>query len=487
LLSTVRARILALVAACGLTASLLVPALGVAEVSAAAPTVGATAPTARPVASRDALTRKPGKPNKKWKVPMGPKFNNPMVEKHRFTIERHILRAIRNTPRGEKIIISAYSLDRQVFADELIRAYKRGVKVQVLLNDHLVPNAQVRIQRVLGHKTTKSSFLKRCRSGCRADDNEYNNLHSKFYLFSRTGKNRNVVMLGSHNMTLNAVRWQWNDLWTSVGKATMYDQFEALFNDMRPDWDKRRRSYMFCDGGQVCPAGDMQKYNNIVFPRHTTRNKDVVLDILNNIQCVYTDAAGAQRRTLLRLSMHTMRGNRGNYIADKLRDLYAQGCNLRVNYGLMGYHTKQHIGAPTARGRVPLRSTGFNLRDDVPTGDPEIDSMPESIERYTHHKYFVLRGSYKGVVDSHMVWTGSTNWSSLGTPQDEILFSMHGRQVVRDYLANFALMWQPPYSRDAYTTTYSSWRTVNGRRVGMQPRTTIEPDNLKPGSTWEND
>ena len=224
-----------------------------------------------------------------------------------------------------------------------------------------------------------------------------------------------------------------------------------------------------------------------MFPRHTTSKNDIVLDILNNVQCVYVDAAGVQRRTLLRLSMHTMRGNRGNYIADKLRELYAAGCNLRVNYGLMGFHTKQHIGAPTARGRVPLRSTGFNLRDDVPTGDPEIDDMPEAIERYTHHKYFVLKGSYKGVVDSHIVWTGSTNWSSLGTPQDEIMFSMHGRQMVRDYLKNFGLMWQEPYSRDAYTTTYSSWRMVNGRRVGVAPRVTIEPDNLKPGSTWEND
>ena len=196
-----------------------------------------------------------------------------MVEKDRFVIERHILRAIRNTPRGEKIIISAYSLDRQVFADELIRAHKRGVKVQVLLNDHLVPNAQVRIQRVLGHNTKKSSFLKRCISGCRADENEYNNLHSKFYLFSRTGRNRNVVMLGSQNMTLNAVRWQWNDLWTTVGKTTLYDQFEALFNDMRPDWDKRRATYGFCDSGLVLPrrrhAEVLQRPSSRGTPRRT--------------------------------------------------------------------------------------------------------------------------------------------------------------------------------------------------------------------------
>ena len=480
-----RSKFVALFAACGLMASVVAPLSSGAS--------AASAPTSSPAASAPATSaapaaRKPGKPNKKWKVPTGAKFNNPMIPSKRFVIERHVLRAIRNTPKGERITISAYSLDRQVFADELIRARKRGVKVKVLLNDHLVPGAQVRIQRVLGHNTTKKNFLKRCTSGCRADENEYNNLHSKFYLFSRTGKNRNVVMLGSYNMTLNAVRWQWNDLWTTVGKATLYDQYIDLFNDMRPDWDKRRATYAFCEAGLNCPAGDQQKYYNIVFPRYTTPSNDAVLDILNNIQCVYTDAAGVQRRTQLALSMHSMRGRRGNYIADKLRDLYAQGCNLRVNYGLMGFHTKQHIGAPTARGRVPLRSTGFNLKEDVPTGDSEIDNMPEYIERYTHHKYFVLRGSYKGNVDSHMVWTGSTNWSSLGTPQDEILFSMHGRGNVRDYMENFNLMWQKPFSRDAYTTTYSSWKTVDGRRVGVAPMVTVEPDRLKAGGpTWESD
>lgn len=474
-----RSKLSAILATCGLGAALLVPALD-ASVADAVPTTDAA------TASTPAVSLKPGKPNKRWKVPLGAKFNNPMIEKNRYVIERHILRAIRNTPRGEKIIISAFSLDRQVFADELIRASKRGVKVQVLVNDHQVTNAQVRIQRVLGNNTKKSSFLKRCVSGCRSDKNEYNNLHSKFYLFSRTGRNRNVIMLGSQNMTLNAVRWQWNDLWTAVGKKTLYDQFEALFNDMRPDWDKRRATYGFCDNGLDCPAGDMQKYYTTVFPKYTTKNSDVVLDILNNVQCVYTTPEGLQKRTKLRLSMASMRGTRGTYIAQRLRGLYAQGCDLRINYGLMGFYTKKALGAPTERGRVPLRSTGFNLKDDPPPADTEIP-MPESIERYTHQKYFVLQGSYKGDVNANMVWTGSTNWSSLGTPQDEILFTMHGRGNVRDYLANFNLMWKEPYSRNAYTTTYSEWKTVNGRRVGFAPRVTVERDNLRPGATWESD
>ena len=49
-------------------------------------------------------------------------------------------------------------------------------------------------------------------------------------------------------------------------------------------------------------------------------------------------------------------------------------------------------------------------------------------------------------------------------------------------------MEKKPFSRDAYTTTYSSWRTVNGRRVGVGPMVTVEPDGLKAGGpTWEND
>jgi hypothetical protein len=49
-------------------------------------------------------------------------------------------------------------------------------------------------------------------------------------------------------------------------------------------------------------------------------------------------------------------------------------------------------------------------------------------------------------------------------------------------------MWKKPYSRDAYTTTYSEWKMVNGRRVGTNRTTTVEPDNMRgAGPTWEND
>lgn len=467
-------RFIAGVVASALMGTLLSPAFAVGSGPAQA-NESSVRPSAK--GSSVAKLKRRAKPNLKWRVPQGSLFNNPMVEADRYIIERHLLKAIRNTPKRGHITISAYSLDRGAVARELIAARQRGVRVQILLNDHLVPRAQTDIQRVIGHNTNKRNFLKRCYAGCRADANIYNNLHSKFYLFSQTGRKKHVVMFGSANLTMNAVRWQWNDLYTVAERPVLYQQFRKLFNDMRPDWNVRRATYEFCDdANQNCKPRDQAPFLVTVFPRFSTKKDDAILDILNKVQCQYVDEAGAQQSTVLRLSMHTMRGVRGNYLADKLRQLYAEGCDLRVNYGLMGFVTKQHIGAPTARGRVPLRSTGFDLNLD-----------PLTIERYTHHKYFALRGSYAGDVTANRVWTGSTNWASLGTPQDEILVSLKGRKLVNRYFANFETMWHPPYSRDAYTTTYSSWRSINGRSVGQDPVVTVEPDGVRGGTTWEND
>ena len=52
--------------------------------------------------------------------------------------------------------------------------------------------------------------------------------------------------------------------------------------------------------------------------------------MLSKIQCLTPDGNGGQTRTHLVLSMHTMRGARGNYLASAIRDKWAQGCDFRV-------------------------------------------------------------------------------------------------------------------------------------------------------------
>jgi hypothetical protein len=190
--------------------------------------------------------------------------------------------------------------------------------------------------------------------------------------------------------------------------------------------------------------------------------------------------------------MHTMRGRRGDYLAEAIRNKYAEGCDFRVSYGLIGYHTKQILGAPTARGRIPLRSTGmdYNTDDDYDLNHDGEDDL--ILDYYSHQKYFVIQGTYNGHPGTNMVLTGSSNWASLGTAQDEIFFTIQGAGNARRYLKNFNLFWNSSrFSRNAYTTTYTDFRVrmADGSvQTVRRPVTTIERDPYVPGGPyWEGD
>ena len=177
---------------------------------------------------------------------------------------------------------------------------------------------------------------------------------------------------------------------------------------------------------------------------------------------------GKVKRTHLALSMHTMRGNRGNYLAEAIRQKWVQGCDVRVSYGLIGYHTKGVIAAPTKRGRIPLRSTGmdYNTDDNFDLNNDGVDDL--ILDYYSHQKYFIIQGTYNGVPDTSMVLTGSVNWSSLSTANDEVWFPVRGAVVAKKYLKNFDYQWNNTRNtRNAYTTTYANFRV---RREGAATR-----------------
>jgi phosphatidylserine/phosphatidylglycerophosphate/cardiolipin synthase-like enzyme len=197
--------------------------------------------------------------------------------------------------------------------------------------------------------------------------------------------------------------------------------------------------------------------------------------------------------------MHTMRGRRGDYLAAAIRQKYAEGCRVRVSYGLIGYHTKRIIGAATSRGRIPLRSTGLDYNPDD-NYDLNKDGQDDLIlNYYSHQKYLAVQGTYNGVPDTHMVITGSSNWASLSTGNDEVRLSIRGKKLTRKYVENFNYQWRHKRnSRNAYTTTYSTFRvptTVRDEdgttrtvwRTTRRPVTTVEPDRYRKGPYWEAD
>ncbi len=437
--------------------------------------------TLAPTAASPHPTSSPQLKAGKYRPAQGPLFNNPYgTDDDRFRIERHIIKAIRNTPKTGHIRFALYSFDRIPVAKALIAARNRGVQVQVLLNGHQVTRAQRLLHRRLGMNPRKKNFAYECEFSCRG---RRDFLHTKFYLFNKAGAADKVVMVGSANLTLNAVRWQWNDLYTVNQQEQLYEDFVELFNDMRHDYSRNRPFYLFCGKAKgVCHRRDEARVAQ-VFPKKVTAGDDPVLDLLNDVRCVY-ETPGGTARTMVRLSMHTMQGDRGEYIAAKVRELWANGCDIKVLYGLMGFHVKQVMGAITPRGRIPLRSLGYDYNDDG------------EVDRYTHQKYVTISGRWAGKAAS-ITFTGSSNWSSRGTYGDELMFSVRGPSNVAKWNSNWRFMWDR-HSRDAYTTTASEWRIVvptidsNGMLTTKVVTKRLEvtrvlPDHLRAGENFEKD
>jgi hypothetical protein len=270
---------------------------------------------------------------------------------------------------------------------------------------------------------------------------------------------------------------------------------------MKKDYSSTQPSMHFCGvpAGGYCDDS-IDKHTNWVFPKKSTKQSDLVLNMLSKIQCLTPDGAGGQTRTKLALSMHTMRGARGNYLASAIRQKWAEGCDFRVSYGLIGFRTKQILGAATARGRIPLRSTGldYDPDDDFDLNNDGDDDV--ILTYYTHQKYFVIQGTYNGRPGTSMVLTGSSNWASLGTAQDEIFFTILGAGNARRYLRNFNTFWNSGrFSRNAYTTTYTDFKVARMERQAdgsyqkvyvtvRRPVTTVERDPYRAGGQfWEGD
>ena len=70
-----------------------------------------------------------------------------------------------------------------------------------------------------------------------------------------------TVMVGSSNMTSNASKVQWNDLYTVRGDPTLHSQYLSMFGRMQRDRDENR-TFAFADGhlpDDVHPADPRQR------------------------------------------------------------------------------------------------------------------------------------------------------------------------------------------------------------------------------------
>ncbi len=351
-----------------------------------------------------------------YKPEDGAIFNNPWGT---FPAKNRLLdklaATIDSARPGSTVRIAAYSNDRKDITDALIAAHRRGVRVQVLLNGNWTSRQTVRMQRVLGKKVGKKSFVHICHRSCRGTTG---NLHSKFFLFTDIGTARHVVMFGSVNLTGYGAKTQWNDLFTTTGRRHLHHVLKGVFNQMKRDRPVKR-PYL------NRPAGD---FDITVYPRFkNTRDNDPVMKRLRRVRCKNAPGAtGINGRTMLRINMYGWNGRRGVYLAKKVADLSRHGCDIKVLESDAGGRVVQIL----ARNGVLIKSPDADRNNNG------------SIDMFTHAKYLIVGGRYGRKSSGWHVWTGSQNWSDRSLNGDELTVHIPRRGVFWDYRQNFEKIWR---------------------------------------------
>ena len=199
-------------------------------------------------------------------------------------------------------------------------------------------------------------------------------------------------MTGSQNLTLNAVKWQWNDLYTLRSQGLIYDEFNSIFDEMSRDKNVDQ-PYEHFDHG---------RFTSSFFPyKGKGADGDPILDELGRVVCAgATGGTGTNGHTKIRIAQTSMHGERGKAIAGRLRQMWQRGCDIKIIYAVFGNEVLS-ILRHTTRGPVPIRQIAQDFtRDGV-------------YDRYLHMKTMAISGVYSGDPSANVTWNGSSNWTSV--------------------------------------------------------------------------
>ncbi|MGW0807766.1 phospholipase D-like domain-containing protein [Nonomuraea sp. NPDC002799] len=339
-------------------------------------------------------------------VTAGAVFNDPAAGDGAALV-RTLCGLVKQTPAGARVQVAHFVMSGTAgteFADELIKAHQRGVGVQVVLDgDTRGATVAGRLTAELGTDTTAGSWAHICTgppSGGTAACIGNKGQHNKFYLFSRAGRASDVVVQSSANLTdLNSSTY-WNNAVVLPGDKRLYAAYAGYFADLAAE--RKNLDY----NRVVQTRGVRARF----FPQ---ASGDPIVDALGDVSC--------RRGTTIRAGMSEWDTYR-IAIPERLRDLAAQGCTVRIVYGIMDEEVKRLL---LAEPRVELRTLGDG------------GALPGRV----HSKYLLIDGSYDGEHDARVVFTGSHNYNETSLRRnDETLLRLTDPSIYRQYVANFERM-----------------------------------------------
>lgn len=374
------------------------------------PAAAVAAPAAAPVSTAVVAKAASGNGNApdNYAPKGGVKFNNPLAgPKVRRTINRHILRSINSTKARAKIRIATWNLRSDSIINALIRAHRRGVSVRLIMDagnaNGQNPNDGFALLKEKLSITPKErpahrrSWARRCKGSCRGPSGI---AHTKMFLFSEVGGVKNVSMYGSHNATDLAASHQWNDIYTVVRRPGIHDRLNEVFHEMAQD-KTAKQPYVTYKASPFLLE---------VLPYAGKNTKgDPVMRELGKVTCRGArGGTGINGRTALRIAMTSWHGQRGIKIANRVRKLWNNGCNIRIVYAVMGNNVLDVIRSRAGRGGIPLRQITQDFNEDG------------VYDRYLHMKVLTISGVYGNNRRAAVTWNGSANWAPVSLNSDEV-------------------------------------------------------------------
>lgn len=417
--------------------SLLAPLAVTSSPAGASTTHAAAASSAVSSAPEDrksgsGSTGRTGAKKNSWTPPNGVLFSDPMIKGQNRNILARVIRAARNTAKGEYIRVVVWNYDDRPVTNALLDADRRGVHVQVVVAASVENSNWRRTRAQLNRNRRDQSFAVKCKGACRS---QAKIMHSKYILFSRVHRAKNISMFGSFNLTTPAGNRQWNDM-TTTRNFGVYKSLTQTFREYAKD-------KIIPQAYQVTKRG---KYKITLWP---SKGRNTIRAELKKVRCKgATGGAGNNGRTVVRIAIAGWFDAFGNDIARRVRTLWDQGCDVKIITTLAGRGVNRTLRDPRGRGAVPIRKVTY---------DSNQDGVPE---RYLHMKNVAISGVFGKDRKANVVITGSPNWSSRAQRSDEILIrTMKSRKLTRQYIANTDRLFAGPWS---HMRTAPSRKTATG-------------------------
>ena len=443
--------------------ALMATMLAVTGSSSAAP----AASPAKPAAG----ARVVGQPPSLYTIPPGSYFSYPNRGKAaKYAIRGKVLATIKSTWGGPRLAnglpadgngtirIATWSFKDWAIARALVAARNRGVSVQVVAaRSRNKPNAEWRyLKKQLGTRLTlpgqpstvnRVSFARDCAGSCRGRGGTP---HAKYFMFTNVGRYHvpNTVIQSSMNLTGMGYQGQWNQAEVSRSKE-VYDHFFRIYSQTRIGVAVAapHRTYVTSNG----------LVTDEFFPFRANRNTDPVMKFLNQVRCTNAGVGTPGNRTRIRIINYSIYGDRGVWIAKKLRGLWNAGCDIKMIYAVSSRPVISILRNGSGRGGIPLRQS-------------VITNSKREIVKYNHSKWMTVSGNWKNQPGQYATMSGSANFSLFAFSGDEQIQTIISRGQALRHNGAFNTTWSQGSSHaPGYGIKGSEGRMTEAARIALIP------------------